>query len=501
LTFVHPLDDANRRLLDQVRPAGWRVHARPQYDLIVIGGGTAGLVTAMGAAGLGARVALVERGLLGGDCLNVGCVPSKAVLRSARAVREVRTAAAFGIRVEARRADFGAVMARMRERRASLAQHDSAARLAAAGVDVFFGTAAFADPRHIVVDGTRLRFLRAVIATGGRPIAPPVPGLAESSYLTNENVFWLTNLPERLLVIGAGPIGCEMAQALALLGSEVTVVDVADRVLPREDADASAIVSRRMRDDGVHFELGVRLTEVRRVARGASVAWERDGRRSDVVVDAILVAAGRAPNIEELNLEAAGVRAGKEGVEVDDRMRTSNPRIYAAGDVASPFKFTHAADAMARLVIQNALFFGRRRVSSLVIPWCTYTFPEVAHAGITADEARNAGRRVATTTVPFANVDRAVLDEETDGFVRIQHERGAIRGCTIVGPHAGELIGHVAYVMQTRGGLNDLSAAIFPYPTYAEALRKAGDAWRRSRLTPRVKRLFELYFSLRRGRT
>ena len=499
--LIHPLDDANQRLLDQVRPAAWPVPERTQYDLIVIGGGTAGLVTAVGAAGLGAHVALIERGLLGGDCLNVGCVPSKAVLRSARAVSELHGAAALGIRAEARRPDFGAIMARMRERRAGIARHDSAARLAAAGVDVFFGTAAFADRRHIVVDGTRLRFAHAVIATGGRPTAPPVPGLTESSYLTNENFFWLTDLPERLLVIGAGPIGCEMAQAFALFGSQVTVVDVAQRVLPREDPDASAVLRRRMRDDGVHFELGVRLTEVRRVARGTGIAWERDGTRSEVVVDAILVAAGRAPNVEELNLEAAGVRAGKEGIEVDDRMRTTNPRVFAAGDVASPFKFTHAADATARLVIQNALFFGRRRASSLVIPWCTYTIPEVAHVGISADQARNAAGRVATITIPFSDVDRAVVDEETDGLVRVHHERGAIRGCTIVGPHAGDLIGHVAYVMQTRGSLNDLSAAVFPYPTYSEALRKAGDAWRRSRLTPTVRRIFALHFRLRRWRS
>ena len=454
----------------------------PTYDLAVIGGGTAGLVSAFGAAGLGARVALIERGRLGGDCLNVGCVPSKALLRSARAVRSIRRAAAVGVRAAPPEVDFAAVMARIGERRAVLAPNDSAERLAGAGVDVFFGEAAFTGRTEIVIrsaptrDTHHIGFKRAVIATGGQPIAPPIPGLAAAGYHTNETIFDITERPQRLLVIGAGAVGCELAQAFALLGTAVTLADIADRPLAQEDPDASAIVRRALEADGVRFKLGapVDLTVL------------RPGAASGVAAnDTILVAAGRAPNVEGLGLEAAGVRYGDGGIEVNDRLQTSNPRVFAAGDIASRYKFTHAADAMARIVIRNALFFGRARASALVVPWCTYTMPEVARVGELSGD---------TITIPLADIDRAVLDGEEEGFVRVHHDRGRIRGCTIVAPHAGELIGHVAYVMRTGGRLRDLANAIFPYPTYAEGLRKAGDAHQRSRLTPTAKSLFDRYF-------
>ena len=438
------------------------------YDFVVIGGGTAGLVSAHGAAGLGARVALIERARLGGDCLNTGCVPSKSLLRSARAMREVRDAPGVGVHPSDVRIDFAAVMERMRKRREQLAQHDSEERLRAAGVDVYRGSAAFTGPRHVAVGEQRLRFSRAVIATGSRPSIPPIDGLADAAPLTNETLFDIDALPRRWLIIGAGAIGCEMAQAFALFGSDVTVTDIADRPLPREDADASAIVRRQLERDGVRFTLGSPLTRV---------------RRDDA--DAVLVAIGRTPNVEGLNLEAAGIQHSKDGVVVNDRMQTTNPRVFAAGDIASSFKFTHAADAMARLVVQNALFFGRRRVSELVVPWCTYTFPEVARVGeISAP----------SITIPLGDVDRAVLDDATDGFVRVHHERGRIRGCTIVAPHAGELIGQVAAMMRTGATLSHLSSTIFPYPTYAEGLRKAGDSWRRTLLTSTAKWLLSKYF-------
>ena len=438
------------------------------YDLIAIGGGTAGLVAAHGAAGLGARVALIEKARLGGECLNTGCVPSKALLRSARAVRDIRAAAGVGVACGAASVDFAAVMSRMRDRQTYLARQDSEERLRSAGVDVYFGSARFTGSREVSVGSTRLRFKRAVIATGGHPAAPPIPGLRDIGYLTNETIFDIDVLPKRLLVIGAGPIGCEMAQAFALFGSEVRVADVAGRPLPREDADASAIVQRQLESDGVRFQLGAPLPGV---------------RRDDA--DAILVAAGRAADVDDLNLDAADVRCGPDGVLVNERLQTTNPRVFAAGDVASPYKFTHAADAMARIVVQNALFYGRRRATALVIPWCTYTSPEVARVGeITG----------AAITVQLADVDRAVVDDQTAGFVRMYHQRGRIQGCTIVAPHAGDLIGHVAHVMRTGGTLSDLSATVFPYPTYAEALRKAGDAYRRSLLTPTARWLFRKYF-------
>ncbi|MBA2304121.1 MAG: mercuric reductase [Acidobacteria bacterium] len=495
---AHP-DDATAAVRALVHPADWSTpEPVGRYDLVVLGGGTAGLVSAMGAAGLGARVALVERHLLGGDCLNTGCVPSKAIIRSARAIGELRRAAALGVTAPSVDIDFGAVMRRMRERRASIAVNDSAERVRRAGIDVFFGSARFADTETVVVGNSRLRFRRAVIATGGRPVAPPVPGLDGVSYLTNETIFDLTVLPKRLLIIGAGPIGCELAQAFARFGSTVTVLDQSHEILPREDADAAAVVRRSMLRDGIHFELGVRLDRVDHVDGDVLVQLLRSvaGRTeaSSVSGDAILVAAGRAPNLEDLHLDAAGIQSSKQGVVVTDRLQTSNPRVYASGDVCSVFKFTHAADAMSRIVLQNALFFGRRKASALVIPWVTYTDPEVAHVGVSLAEAAQADSRLATVTVQLCEVDRAIVDDETDGFVRVHHERGRLRGCTIVAPHAGEMIGEVVYAMGHGGTLADLSATVHPYPTQAEALRKAGDAYRRQSLTPGVKRWFERYF-------
>ncbi len=496
---MQPLDAANLELVANVHPSDWRnPDPAAVYDLAVVGGGTAGLVSAAGAAGLGARVALVERALLGGCCLAAGCVPSKALLRSARAAGDARRAGRLGVAVRGVDADFAAVMQRMRERRASISSHDSARRLRDLGVDVFLGDARFTGPRSLDAAGRTLRFNRAVVAAGGRPTAPPVPGLSAIPYLTNENLFWLTDLPPRLLVIGAGPIGCEMAQAFARLGSRVTLLGRAPQVLPREDPDAAAIVQRALVDDGVRLELGVSLVEVAQQGGDVRVRFERAAQGGagidEAAGDRVLVAAGRAPNVETLDLAAAGVAFTKDGVTVDDRLRTSNRRIYAAGDVCSEFKFTHVADAMARIVIQNALFYGRKKTSALVIPWCTFTDPEIAHVGLYEDDARRRGHRVETVTVPLAEVDRAVLDEEADGFVRVHHERGRILGCTIVAAHAGELAGEVSYAMTRGGTLTDLSATIHPYPTQAEALRKAGDAYQRSRLTPAVRGWMQRYF-------
>ncbi len=494
-----PQDGFNERLLRQVHPPDWHnPEPAARYNLVVIGGGTAGLVAAIGGAGLGAKVALVERHLLGGDCLNVGCVPSKTLIRSARAAAELRNAARYGVRAPAPEVDFAAVMERVRRVRADLSPHDSAARLRDLGVDVFLGEARFAGRDAVEVAGRRLRFARAVIATGARAVVPPIPGLDETGYRTNETIFNLTERPRRLLVLGGGPLGCELAQAFARLGSEVDVVARGAQFLPREDPDAAACLAEALRRDGVRFHLE---TEVRRVERadGAGRALiARGSTETWVPFDELLIGFGRAPNVEGLGLEAAGVAYdARAGVRVDDRLRTANPRIYAAGDVGLAHRFTHMADAAARIVLRNALFMGRARLSALTVPWCTYTAPEIAHVGLYEHEAAARGIAVRTLHVPLADVDRAVTDGDTDGFVKIHVRAGSDRivGATIVADHAGEMISEITLAMVAGVGLGRIAGVIHPYPTQAEAIRKAADAYNRTRLTPFVKKVFETWLA------
>jgi pyruvate/2-oxoglutarate dehydrogenase complex dihydrolipoamide dehydrogenase (E3) component len=489
-----PDDEYNRRLAANVHPDGYRnPEPAPRYNLVVLGAGTAGLVTAAGAAGLGAKVALVEHHLMGGDCLNVGCVPSKAMIRSARAAGEVRRASSLGVGAEAPTVDFAAVMQRMRQLRASLSPTDSVQRFRGLGVDVFLGRGRFTGPDTVEVDGARLRFAKAVIATGARALAPPIEGLESAGYLTNETVFSLTERPARLAVIGAGPIGCELAQAFQRLGSEVTAFDVLPQVLGREDKDAVSIIEGVLRREGLRLELGSEIHRVELVDGGKRLHFRVGGHEEQVTVDEILIGAGRAPNVEDLGLETVGVEFDrKRGIVVDDRLRTTNPRIFAAGDVCLDTKFTHMSDFSARLVIQNALFLGRKRFSTLTIPWCTYTDPEVAHVGLYEHEATGKGIAVDTLVRHFAEVDRAVIDGETEGFVKVHVRKGSDRivGATIVAAHAGDLVSEISVAMAAGMGLGRLASVIHPYPTQAEAIRQLGDAYNRTRLTPFVKRLF-----------
>lgn len=496
---AQPLDAHNRRLLANVHPPDW-TNPRPKerYHLVVIGAGTAGLVTAAIAAALGARVALVERALMGGDCLNVGCVPSKAVLAAARAWHAARTAAArFHGPAAQGDGDFAAVMERMRRIRADISPVDGAPRFRdELGVDVFLGHARFVSDDAVEVDGRRLRFHRAVIATGGRAAIPPIEGIDSVGCLTNETVFSLTERPEHLAVVGGGPIGCELAQAFVRFGARVTVMEAGPRILPHDDPDAAEIVAGALRRDGVEILTDARVDSVARDGAGTTIRLTRGGASTEIAASHLLVAAGRAANVEGLGLEAAAVEFDGDGVGVDERMRTSNPRVYAIGDVASRFRFTHAADAQARMVVRNALFFGRGKSTDLIIPWCTYTSPELAHTGIGADEVAQAGDGIETITIPLADVDRARTDGETEGFVRVHLRSGSdtIVGATIVAEHAGELITQVTQAMTAGVGLGKLGDTIYPYPTTAEALRKAADAWRRTKLTPAAKRAFGLFF-------
>jgi pyruvate/2-oxoglutarate dehydrogenase complex dihydrolipoamide dehydrogenase (E3) component len=496
---VLPRDEHNDRLVANVHPLDWVSPEPPaRYNLVVIGGGTAGLVTAAGAAGLGAKVALVERELLGGDCLNVGCVPSKALIRVARAAAEVRDAAQFGIHVPpGARVDFAGVMERMRRLRAGIAPHDSARRFRDLGVDVFFGTARFTGKETVEVDGKTLHFGRAVIATGGRAAELPVPGLKEAGYLTNESVFSLSELPRRLAVIGAGPIGCELSQAFARFGSQVYLIEALHGILPKEDPEAAQVVHRALVRDGIQLMCCGKELRVSHGAGGKQLTVDSHGEHYDLNVDLILVGGGRVPNVEGLGLEQAGVAYDKKGVQVNDRLQTTNSRIFAAGDICSKYQFTHAADAMARIVIQNALFKGRARASALTIPWCTYSDPEVAHVGLYEHEARERGIAFRTFTQELHDVDRAVLDGEDEGFVKvIVDARGdRILGATIVAAHAGEMISELTLAMVGRLGLRTIANTIHPYPTQAEAIKKLGDAYNRTRLTPTVKWLFEKWLS------
>jgi len=499
-TSVVPQDADDARLLANVHPPEWiNPTPRDRYHLVVIGAGTAGLVAAAGAAGLGAKVALVERHLMGGDCLNVGCVPSKGVISAARGWHQARHAAdRFGGPSVLGDGDFSAAMRRMRRLRADLSSIDSARRFTELGVDVFLGHGRFTDPHTITVEDAVLRFRRAVVATGARAAVPPIPGIEDATYFTNETIFSLTQPPEKLIVIGAGPIGCELAQSFARLGAAVTVVDRAPRVLPRDDADAAHVVQSAMEADGVVLELGVQLERIERRQGVTYVMASRGGHQFPIAGDALLVAAGRAPNVGDMGLEAAGVEFTGRGISVDDRLRTSNPRVYAIGDVASRYQFTHAADFQARLVLANALFFGRGRASRLVVPWSTYTSPEVAQVGLTGEEAERQGIPVDTITVPFHDVDRAVLAGETEGFLRVHVRKNTDKlvGVTVVAAHAGDLIGEAALAMTNGLGLSAIGRTIHPYPTIAEAYRKAADAWRRRKLTPTARRVLGWWFQM-----
>jgi pyruvate/2-oxoglutarate dehydrogenase complex dihydrolipoamide dehydrogenase (E3) component len=497
---VQPFDVHNQELVNNVHPPDW-VNPEPtgRYNLVVLGAGTAGLITAAGSAGLGAKVALVEREFLGGDCLNVGCVPSKALIRAARAAAQVRDAGQFGVSVPpGTTVNFPAVMERMRRLRASISPNDSAKRYRDLGVDVFLGSAKFTGPDTVEVGGKTLPFRRAVLCTGARASRPSLAGLAEAGYLTNETVFSLTELPRRLAVLGAGPIGCELAQAFARFGSQVFLLNLYDHILPREDRAAAAIVQQEMERDGIRLVQPCKPLRVEKQGNEKVFFLQCHGKDEELRVDEILVGVGRSPNVEGLNLEAVGVKYDTEnGVEVNDRLQTTNPNIYAAGDICSRFKFTHAADAMARIVIQNTLFLGRAKASSLTIPWCTYTDPEIAHVGLYEDEARKRNIPIRTFRQDFRDVDRAVLDGEAHGFIKVHVREGtdSIVGATIVASHAGDMISEITLAMVGGLGLRTLATTIHPYPTQAECIKKVADAYNRTRLTPMVKSLLSRWLA------
>ena len=473
------------------------------YNVVVIGGGTAGLVTAAATAALGGRVALVERGRMGGDCLNTGCVPSKALISSARLAAQIRRAPEWGLDPMEPRFELGRVLESMRERRARIAPHDSQERFESLGVDVVRARARFLSPHEVQAGELRLRARNFVIATGSRAAIPPIEGLAEAGPHTNETVFDdLRERPDSMLVLGGGPIGCELGQAFARLGVAVTIVERAARILEKEDEDAAAVVRRAMESDGVRVMTGARPRSVsRQGARVRMAVQTGEGREQTLEAAALLVAAGRAPNTEDLGLDAAGVAHDAKGIRVDACLRTSRPHIYAAGDVAGGLQFTHVADEHARTIVRNILLpWPAKKVEKAVVPWCTFTSPEVAHVGINETEARAKGVAHHVWSCPFRDVDRAVVEREEEGFVKVLTARDADRilGVTIVGERAGDLVHELVLAMKNGLGLRRVAETIHAYPTFAEAARKAADRAQKARLTPLAARLLSGLYRWRR---
>jgi pyruvate/2-oxoglutarate dehydrogenase complex dihydrolipoamide dehydrogenase (E3) component len=500
------------------------------YNVVVIGAGTAGLVTAAGTAGLGGRVALVERNLMGGDCLNFGCVPSKALISSARLVQQIRESEKWGLEQQSPEFVFEKVFERMRARRAKIAPHDSQERFESLGVDVFRGEARFLSPHEIEVnispspqssppgkggraapsDTQRLRARNFVIATGSRAVIPKIEGIEDVPYFTNETIFdELKKKPESMIVLGGGPIGCELGQALSRLGVKVTIVEYVPQILGPEDIDVGQFMQKRLEAEGMTIQ---HCTEATRVSiRDGLITLEGNYKPTGVTegppvqftAQALLLAVGRCPMLNALNLEAAGVKYTENGVEVNHYLQTSQPHIYAAGDIANRLKFTHTADYTARVVVRNILMpfqFLRQKINWSVVPWCTYTDPEVAHVGLGEREAKQKNVEYDLFVVPLEDIDRAVVESEEAGFAKVLTASGSdkILGASIVAPHAGDLLHEFVLAMNAKIGLGKIASTIHAYPTFAELARKAGDKYNKTRLTPRAKKVFTWLYA--RGR-
>ncbi len=448
------------------------------YHLIVLGGGSGGLVAALGAARLGLRVALVEKNKLGGDCLWTGCVPSKTLLHAARVAAAVRSADRFGFNRMDPSFSTAAVLEKLRAVQAVVAEHDAPERFREKGVEVVFGAPRFLDPHHIRVGERVMESKKFVIATGGHPHVFPIPGLEDTGYISNEDIFQMESLPSSLIHIGGGPISIELCQAFIRLGSAVTVLDKAPQIMPREDEDMVEVVRKRLEREGAAFATGVDIVEVRSEGGEKVVAYEKNGEKHEVRAAGILVALGRAANVEGLDLEKAGVEYSPKGISVDDHLRTTAGNIWAVGDVKDKFLFTHVAEYEARIVVQNALFPFRKKVDYRVVPWCTFTDPELARVGLSENEAKQSGLPYRVLRFPCSDVDRAVTDGETEGMAKvICGKKGEILGAAIVADRAGELIHEWVLAMQERIPVTAVSGLIHVYPTFSRLNRKVADTF------------------------
>ena len=488
LTTTHPA--CNDTLLqrhpahaeDLAMAADDTIHDPSPYDLAIIGGGTAALVASVGAAGVGARVVLIEADRTGGDCLWTGCVPSKALLHAGQRAHDMRTGGPGVAGVEPE-VDFRAVMDHIRSTQAAIEPHDSPERLEREGVEVVHGYGRFVGDGRIEVElhggGTReIAYLTAMVATGSQPVLPPVPGLDEVGALTNETVWDLEELPARLLVLGGGPIGSELGQAFSRLGSQVTLVEMADRLLIKEEPEASEVVGRRLAAEGIDVRTSTKAVGARRDGDEVVLTVEAsDGSTSELRADAVLAAAGRRPSTDGIGLETVGVEVdGRGAMVVDHTLRSANPRVFGAGDVVGMLPFTHVAGHHGGLVVTNALFGLRRKVEPNAVPWATFTDPEVGRVGFTEAEARERhGNDVEVTRIGHDKLDRAIAVGDPDGFTKLVLVGSKVAGATIVGPVAGEATAEVVQVMRSGGSVSDLGQAIHAYPTFGESVQKAAN--------------------------
>jgi pyruvate/2-oxoglutarate dehydrogenase complex dihydrolipoamide dehydrogenase (E3) component len=463
---------------------------RIRADIAIIGAGSGGLSVAAGAAQLGAKVVLVEKHKMGGDCLNYGCVPSKALIAAAEAAQTVRESARFGVNGHEPEIDFLKVNEHVHGVIAAIAPHDSIERFEGLGVTVIQAAGRFAGPSSVIAGGHEIEARRFVIATGSSAFVPPIPGLADVPYLTNETIFDLKNAPEHLVIVGGGPIGLELAQAHRRLGCNVTVVEMFS-ILPKDDPEAAAVVRAKLTGEGIQILESTQVVSVARRGNGVEVTVTKEGARRQIAATHLLMAAGRRPNVSGLGLEKAGIAYSAKGIEVDARLRTTNKRVFAIGDVAGGYQFTHVAGYHAGVVIRNALFNLPAKADHSAVPWVTYTDPELAHVGLTEADAREKDARASPVKWHFAENDRAQAERATDGFIKaVVSPKGIVLGATIVGRHAGELI--LPWVLAVRKKLKvaDMTGIIAPYPTLSEVSKRVAGAWYTPKLfSARTRRL------------
>lgn len=474
------------------------------FDMVVVGGGAAGLTAAGISASLGAKTALIEENRLGGDCTWTGCVPSKALLKTAGLANAIRTSSRYGLKASEPEFDFSTVMDKVHELQTAIYEEADAPPLyQKLGITVIEGKAQFISPRQVEVLGQgggrrQIASRYFVIATGGRPVTPPIKGISETPYLTSETIFTISKLPERMIVLGAGPVGIEMAQAFRRFGSEIIVLDAQDHILPRDDAELTELLREHLAGEGIQFLLRSSVDRAEYHGATFTVTLRRDSSSvvETVEGDALLVAAGRRPNLHELSLEAAGVQASPAGVAVDRHCRTSAENIFACGDATGLYQFTHMSEHMAKVAVTNALLHMRMSVDTVNVPWCTFTDPELAHVGASEIELKNRKQRYAIYRFPFSKIDRAVTERETTGMLKVLARRfdGRIYGASILGAHAGDMISEFALAMRNKVSLRKMADTIHPYPTYALGNRRAADQWYVRKQSRMFVRLLKLIF-------